>query len=292
MWASVSSTVTGLKVPAPTASVRSAISTPRSRSAPRISLGEVEAGRRSRDRERLPREDGLVGRAVLGPIRGAGLAPDVGRKGSAADAVEERRVERAVEVARSRPPSSRTSTTSAERPSSNPMRAARLRSAAGLRERAPEAGAGCPAARAGRSRRGAPPNRARRGAPGGRPTSLRTRRSPARRRPGSSSEAPMRDRARCPVEHGAAGSCPGAAPPGRSAPPAARSRRGRRARAVAYATFRARVTGGNGGRRQAAATCAPAMRRKHSWRQGFSCGAASLVRRLHWRARDRRNTVK
>ena len=36
VWASVSSTVTGLKVPAPTASVRSAISTPPSRSAARI----------------------------------------------------------------------------------------------------------------------------------------------------------------------------------------------------------------------------------------------------------------
>ena len=96
-WPSVSSAVTGLNVPAPTASVRSAISTPRARIDDRISLGEVESRGRRRDRERLAREDGLVRGAVLGTVERPGLAPDVGRQGSASDPVEEGVVERAVE---------------------------------------------------------------------------------------------------------------------------------------------------------------------------------------------------
>ena len=61
----MSSAVTGLNVPAPTASVRSAISTPRARGPSKDLLGEVESGGRRGDRERLAREDGLVGLAVL-----------------------------------------------------------------------------------------------------------------------------------------------------------------------------------------------------------------------------------
>ena len=96
-WSSVSSAVTGLNVPAPTASVRSAISTPRARIDDRISSREVESRGRRRDRERLAREDGLVCGAVLGTVERAGLAPDVRRQRGASDPVEEGVVERAVE---------------------------------------------------------------------------------------------------------------------------------------------------------------------------------------------------
>ena len=60
-------------------------------------LGEVQPRGGRGDCERLAREDGLVRRAVLGPVGRAGLAADVRREGGPADPLEQREIERPVE---------------------------------------------------------------------------------------------------------------------------------------------------------------------------------------------------
>ena len=165
--AAVSSTVTGLKVPAPTASVRSAISTPRARDRRQDLLREVEAGGRRRDgaaaraRRRSGRRRGpRAGRArrARGGCRAAG---ECGRC-AASSAV----VERAVEDERSgsaivvRP-----STTSAARPSSKRIRRPDLARRPGLAS-ALQRLASAPCGAAGRSRRAAPRRRGRRACAG------------------------------------------------------------------------------------------------------------------------------
>ena len=195
-------------------------------------LREVEAGGRRRDREGLPREDGLVGGAVLGSVRGAGLSPDVGREGSAADAAEQRRVERSIESHGAPAVTAHFDDFPAKALVERDPRT-RLRASAGLRERVPVPGAGILR----RQKKDLDEATLRVAAveprgPHGDVVAHEKISCPENL--GYLLEPPVLDRAACSVRGLTGGSPLAAAPPARSAPRAGRSRRGRRARAVAY----------------------------------------------------------
>ena len=104
-------------------------------------LGEVQSRRRSRDGQGFPREDSLVGLAVLRAVRSPGGAADVGRQGGVSDPFQERVVQGPVEddvaasVAMHLCHLRRQPLVEAEGP-------ARLRPAAGSGQRLPAAAAG------------------------------------------------------------------------------------------------------------------------------------------------------